>query len=104
MDDARHRTEQDLIGPMQLPQELLYGIHTARAMENFFLAGRPVHPALVAAYGDVKLTCALTNRALGVWAEDPTKANAIERACRDQGISLLPPKDPCEANPLACQK
>jgi len=89
MNEAQQRTEQDPIGAMRLPQEALYGIHTARAVENFFLAGRPVHPALVSAYGDVKLACALTNRALGLWAEDLPKADAIERACREMAAGLL---------------
>jgi aspartate ammonia-lyase len=89
MSGPQYRLEQDLIGTMRLPQEALYGIHTARAVENFFLAGRPVHPALVAAYADVKLACALTNRALGQWAEDPAKADAIEQACREMAEGRL---------------
>ena len=83
------RTEHDLIGEVELPAEVLHGIHTARAVENFPLAWRPVHPELVRAYGEVKLACALTNRALGAWAEDPAKADAIERACREMGEGLL---------------
>ena len=74
---------------MRLSHEILYGIHTARAGENFYLAGRPVHPALVAAYGEVKLACALTNRALGLWNDDPTKGDAIQRACREMAEGLL---------------
>jgi aspartate ammonia-lyase len=61
----------------------LHGVHTARALENFPLARRPVHPELARAYGSVKLACALTNRALGAWADDTAKADAIERACRE---------------------
>jgi aspartate ammonia-lyase len=89
VDKAEDRIERDMIGEMALPRETLSGIHTARAAANFLLAGRPVHPALVAAYGDVKLACALTNRALGIWAEDPAKAVAIERACREMAQGLL---------------
>ena len=89
MGEEEQRLERDLIGAMRLPQESLSGIHTARAVENFPLAGRPVHPAFVAAYGDVKLACALTNRALGVWADDPSKADAIERACREMAAGCL---------------
>jgi aspartate ammonia-lyase len=89
MSGPQYRLEQDLIGTMRLPQEALHGIHTARAVESFFLAGRPVHPALVAAYGDVKLACALTNRALGQWAEDSAKADAIEQACREMAEGRL---------------
>ena len=91
MSGTDYRVEEDLLGPLRLPQEALYGIHTARARENFFLAGRPVHPALVAAYGDVKLACCLTNRALGVWAGDPDKAEAIEQACREMAAGHLTP-------------
>jgi len=48
-----------------------------------------VHPALVTAYGEVKLACALTNRALGVWADDPARADAIEQACREMAEERL---------------
>ncbi|HSB71354.1 MAG TPA: aspartate ammonia-lyase [Candidatus Methylomirabilis sp.] len=89
MDAAEQRIEQDLLGTMRVPHEALSGIHTARAAENFCLAGRPVHPALVAAYGEVKLACALTNRALGLWSDDPDKGDAIERACREMAEGLL---------------
>jgi aspartate ammonia-lyase len=89
MSKGQDRIERDAIGTMQLPQGSLSGIHTARAVENFFLAGRPVHPALVTAYGDVKLACALTNRALGRWADDPAKADAVERACREMAAGRL---------------
>jgi aspartate ammonia-lyase len=83
-----HRLEHDLLGDRAVPADALYGIHTVRALENFPLAGRPVHPALVAAYGTVKLACALTNRGLGVW-QDQAKADAIERACREMADGLL---------------
>jgi aspartate ammonia-lyase len=61
----------------------MHGIHTARALENFPLSGRAVHPALARAYGSVKLACALANRACGGWRQDPAKADAIERACQE---------------------
>ena len=74
------RTEHDFLGAVELPAAALHGIHTARALENFPLTGRPVHPELVRAYGLVKLACATTNRALGAWSGDAAKADAIERA------------------------
>ncbi len=73
------RTEHDLLGQMQIPAGALHGIHTARAMENFPLSGRPVHPMLIRAYGAVKLACCRTNHQLGRW--DDETAGAIERAC-----------------------
>jgi len=83
------RIEKDALGERALPAEALYGIHTARALENFSLAGRGVHPALLHAFGDVKLACAQTNRTLGAWAGDLEKADAIERACRELSEGLL---------------
>ena len=77
------RLERDCLGELPVPAEALHGIHTARALENFPLAGKSVHPELVRAFGDVKLACARTNRALGAWADDAAKADAIDRACRE---------------------
>ena len=73
------RTERDLLGERQIPADALWGIHTLRAHENFAIAGRPVHPELVKAYGAVKLACCRTNRVLGSWL-DRAKAEAIEKA------------------------
>jgi len=83
------RTETDLLGDRQIPAGALHGIHTARAVENFPLAGHGVHPQLIRALGTVKLACATTNRALGAWAQDPAKAEAIAAACREMAQGLL---------------
>ena len=77
------RIERDFLGELPVPAEALHGIHTARALENFPLACRSVHPELARAFGDVKLACVRTNRALGAWADDVAKADAIDRACRE---------------------
>jgi len=86
------RTEYDLLGSKTIPADARYGIHTARARENFPLAGRPVHSALARAYGAVKLACARTNRGLGAWADDAPKADAIERACLELNEGKLDPE------------
>jgi len=86
---AQERKEHDFLGEVTLPAGVLYGVQTARALENFPLAGRPVHPELIRAFGLVKLACAQTNRALGTWSEEPQKADAIERACRELADGLL---------------
>jgi aspartate ammonia-lyase len=76
-----YRTERDLLGSRNVPADALHGIYTERAIENFPLALRPVNPALIHAYGAVKLACALTNHELGWW--DGEKARAIETACTE---------------------
>ena len=45
--------------------------------------GGPFIPNWPAPSATVKLACARTNRALGAWADDAAKADAIERACRE---------------------
>lgn len=81
------RLEHDALGGKEVPEEALWGIHTARALGSFRLAGRPVHEELVRAYGDVKLACAATNRALGCL--EGRKADALEEACREMAAGLL---------------
>ena len=83
------RIERDFLGELAIPEGRLYGIHTARALKNFPVSGRPPHRELVLAFGQVKLACAQTNRRLGAWKGDPQKAEAIERACLEMGEGLL---------------
>lgn len=78
---TEYRTETDSLGDRLVPKDALYGIHTLRAMENFPLAGRPVHPRLIHAYGLVKLACARTNQALGALPADV--AESVVKACQE---------------------
>ena len=83
------RIETDFLGEKQIPAEALWGIHTARAVENFPLSGRMVHPELIKAFGEVKLACAQTNIQLGFWKDNRTKYSAIEKACSEMSLGLL---------------
>ncbi|MFV0592660.1 MAG: aspartate ammonia-lyase [Draconibacterium sp.] len=82
------RNEHDLLGTKQIPVDALWGIHTARAVENFPVSGRPVHPELIKAYGEVKLACAQINHLLGFW-NDEKKADGIEKSCAELSAGLL---------------
>ena len=86
---TQFRTESDPLGKRDVPADALYGIHTVRAIENFPLSGRAVHPELVHAFGAVKLACLRTNRELGTWKNDEKKADAIEQACGEMGEGRL---------------
>jgi aspartate ammonia-lyase len=83
------RRESDQLGVREVDSGTLHGIHTVRALENFHLAGRPVHPALVAAYGAVKLAAARVNAGWGAWRESAGKAAAIEQACSEMAEGRL---------------
>ncbi len=76
-----HRTERDALGELRIPADCLHGIHTARALHNFPLTGRPPHPMLIRAFGAVKLACAQANRQLGYL--DGQTYPAITRACEE---------------------
>lgn len=82
-----YREERDLIGARAVPADALYGIHTVRAVENFPLSGRRLHPALIHAYAAVKLAAARTNHELGRW--DETTFAAIEQACEEMMAGKL---------------
>ena len=45
------RIEKDFIGQMELEGNTLYGIHTARARDNFALGYKGTNPALIHASG-----------------------------------------------------
>lgn len=77
---TRTRTETDSLGSMEIPADAYWGIHTARAMENFPIAKRPisVYPDLVIALAMVKQASARANKEIGVLP--PEKADLIDRA------------------------
>jgi aspartate ammonia-lyase len=72
------RLERDMLGALSVPDEAYYGVHTARALENFPIARRPIHPELVKALVEIKKAAALVNRDIG--ALTPAVAEAIARA------------------------
>ncbi len=83
------RTETDWLGEKQIPSGVLWGIHTARAIENFPISGQKVHLELIKAFGEVKLACTQTNIQLGFWKDNSKKASAIETACFEMSQVLL---------------
>ncbi|CAK0760576.1 Aspartate ammonia-lyase [Azospirillaceae bacterium] len=83
------RCEADLLGERLLPKDCLYGIHTQRALENFPISGRSSHPALIHAYGLVKLAAIQTIHNLGGWRDASENFRAIERACLEMSEGVL---------------
>ncbi len=64
---GRMRTEHDLLGEREVPDEALYGVQTLRAAENFPITGVPLRefPELINALAAVKIAAAKANRELG---------------------------------------
>lgn len=75
------RLEKDILGEKFISNDCYYGIHTARARENFDLSRIAVHPTLIRALATVKYCCAETNGELGLL--DKQKAQAISQAAQE---------------------
>jgi aspartate ammonia-lyase len=75
------RTESDSLGSMQIPADVYWGIHTARALVNFPISRRAIsnYPSLLRALAFVKQASARANKEIGVL--DPAKADIIDAAC-----------------------
>jgi len=75
------RAEHDFLGEKQIPADAYWGVHTARAVENFPISGTQVSamPDLIRAFGFVKKAAARANAELG--AIDRKRAAAIMSAC-----------------------
>ncbi|TKV61597.1 aspartate ammonia-lyase [Nakamurella flava] len=77
------RSEHDLLGDLEVPAEAYYGVHTARAVDNFPISGirLGIYPSFVNALAAVKQAAATANKAIGVL--DPAKADAIIAAAEE---------------------
>jgi fumarate hydratase, class II len=72
------RVERDSMGEVRVPEDVLYGAQTQRAVENFAIGGQRFQPALIRALALVKSCAARVNAELGVLS--PELAAAIEKA------------------------
>ena len=80
---GRTRTEHDLLGNREVPNEYYYGIQTLRALENFNISGISLnfYPVIVQSLAQVKMAAAKANLELGI-LEKPI-ADAIIEACQE---------------------
>lgn len=70
------RQEKDLLGEREVPEDVYYGIHTLRAVENFPLSGYKVAPILIKAIALIKKAAAEVNGELGYLTEEQAQAIA----------------------------
>lgn len=69
---GKTRTEHDLIGFRELPEEVYYGVQTLRGMENFHITGVLLKsfPGFITALAQVKKAAAMANYELGILPKD----------------------------------
>ncbi len=89
VDSISMRIERDSLGELPVPDYAYWGVHTARALENFPITRRAIsnHPDLITALAWVKQAAARANRDLGDL--DPDIAQAIDRACEEIAAGAL---------------
>jgi aspartate ammonia-lyase len=77
------RLEHDLLGDYEVPADAYWGVHTARAVDNFPISGVPIghYRSLIRALAIVKQASAKANFALGELDEKIT--DAISKACEE---------------------
>lgn len=75
-----YRIEKDFIGEFKVPKDAYYGVHTARALENFRLKDYHLtHSYLINAFAKVKMAAANANCRTGKFSKEIR--NAINFAC-----------------------
>ena len=77
------RTESDLLGAREVPQEALYGVQTLRGIENFRISKFHLneYPDFINGLAITKMGAAIANSKLGLLTESQTQA--IVQACRE---------------------
>lgn len=77
------RTESDLLGQMQVPDNCLYGVQTMRGIENFPISMFHLSdcPSFIKGLAITKLGAAMANHRLGLLTDE--QFDAIAQACRE---------------------
>ena len=86
------RIERDSFGPIEVPDERLWGAQTQRSLQFFAISTEKMPPALIHALAQVKRAAACVNRELGVLP--PEKADAIARAADEVLAGRFPDEFP----------
>lgn len=81
--ENKFRTESDLIGPREIPQEALYGVQTLRGIENFRISKFHLneYPLFIKGLAITKMAAAEANHQLGLLTDEQYKA--ITQACQE---------------------
>ncbi len=88
------RKEIDLLGELDIPKNLYYGIHTQRAIQNFQISNTKISdfPFFIKGMVITKKACAFANKEIGTIPEE--KAKLIIQAC-DEIFDNIEKYGPC---------
>jgi aspartate ammonia-lyase len=77
--EKNYRIERDILGEKNIPEDAYYGIHTARAVDNFAVSGKRTNKNMIIAIVTVKKCAAIAHRKLDHMPPDIVEA--IISAC-----------------------
>ena len=82
-EQKKTRTECDLLGCVEVPENVLYGVQTMRGLENFPISKFRLceYPLFIRGLAIVKLGAAVANHDMGLLSDE--LFNAISQACRE---------------------
>ena len=82
-ESKKTRTECDLLGCVEVPDNVLYGVQTMRGLENFAISKFRLceYPRFIEGLAIVKLGAAIANHAMGLLSDE--LFGAISQACRE---------------------
>ena len=80
---GKTRTEHDLLGYKEVPEEALFGIQTLRCIENFNISNYHLcdYPEFIKAFGIVKMAAIKANHKLGLVSDEV--CDAVVKACQE---------------------
>ncbi len=59
-----YRIEKDVLGELEVPSDVYWGINTQRAMQNFQISGKKFPTIFITSLAQVKKACLLANMEL----------------------------------------
>ncbi|NUN96314.1 MAG: aspartate ammonia-lyase [Candidatus Omnitrophica bacterium] len=81
------RLEKDSLGPLEVPANAYYGVHSQRSIHNFQISGLRLKAAQIKALAQIKQACAEANMGLGTL--EKKKGRAIVAACEEIAAGKL---------------
>lgn len=71
---GEYRKEKDVLGEVNVPADVYWGVNTYRAVQNFTISGKRFPEVFIRSLAQVKKACLLANRELGIIDEEKSTA------------------------------
>ncbi|MHA2357898.1 MAG: class II fumarate hydratase [Candidatus Heimdallarchaeaceae archaeon] len=86
------RIEKDILGEMEIPSDVYWGINTQRALENFQISGKTLPSSFIIALAQVKKACLLTNIELELIEDELGKSilQAVDEIIEGKHLDQFP--------------